>query len=173
MSVLNYAPHYDGRSTAPRIINLSLDETEYLASPPTRFILARKSPRYSLTMILSGPQSRSGYCEEVKNLLLFKSNGMCRCGKQFIRLAGPQCLHLGGQAVQPDDKGIRSFGTSGTTHPTIEGHIPRGLNFQQRSIIRLQKSVTDPLLVCCLVDNLITIPTELLVTAYFTYLFIS
>ena len=93
--------------------------------------------------------------------------------KQFLRLAGPQCLHLQGQAVEPEDKGIRSFETSGNTHPTTQGHIPRGLNFQQRSIIRLLKSVIDPLFVCCLVVGLITIPTELLVTEYFKYVFIA
>jgi len=67
-------------------------------------------------------------------------------GKQFLSLAGSQCLQ--DQAVQPEDKGIRSFETSGTTRPMTKGHIPRGLSFQQRSIIRLLKSVTDPLLVC-------------------------
>jgi hypothetical protein len=72
----------------------------------------------------------------------------------------------------PEDKGIRSFETSGTLHPTTQGHNPRGLNFQQPSINSLLKSAIDPLFVCCLVDSLITIPTELLGTAYFTYLLI-
>jgi hypothetical protein len=91
-------------------------------------------------------------------------------GQQFLlRLAGLQCLHRQGQAVQTEDKVMRSFETSETTHPATHGYIPRGLNFQRNSIIRLLKLVIETKFVYFPAASLINIPTELFITAYFTY----
>jgi hypothetical protein len=51
------------------IFDLTLDESEWSASRPSRYILLEKSPRCPLDRRLGGPQSRSGPCGVEKNFL--------------------------------------------------------------------------------------------------------
>jgi hypothetical protein len=60
---------YGGGGIAPQFLVSALDGSEWLASRFGRFIPGEKNPWYPFDRRLDGLQSRSGRCEEEKNLV--------------------------------------------------------------------------------------------------------